>query len=270
MLGKIFEDINLKHLSENDFLELRKAVPDHGVICVKNQDFTIEEMISFTKRFGTPVCLPEGLRFNNTQDKYPELTRVSNILPNGELIQNHDAANYWHVDGDFWPPVENYIFNFLYAVIVPEKGGETGFSDLRKAYTSLNENVKNKIEGLQIVSSCADIPDFKDAKPEELPPKAYHNIKHQHVETQRTGLYINYPTTTIDQLSKEESDSIMKQLVEAIEIEENQYIHQWNVGDILIWDNTSVMHKSMGGYGNYKRLLHRTQAFIKANQTLTN
>lgn len=264
MLGYTFDTIDLKNLTNIQFATLRKAIPKHGVICVKNQDLSAEELINFTKQFGTPVLLPEGLRFNNTQQEYPELTRVSNILPNGNLIPNHNAANYWHVDGDFWQPGENYIFNFLHALIVPEKGGETGFTDLRKAYESLDSEIKNEIKNLQIVSSCADIPDFKNAKPEELPPIAYHNIKHKHVETQQTGIYINYPTTKINNVSSNESNRIMKHLVDAIEIDKNQYIHKWEKGDVLIWDNTSVMHKSMGGYGNFKRLLHRTQAFIKA------
>lgn len=264
MLGYTFKNINLKKLNEGEFIKLREAIPKHGVICVKNQDFSPRELINFTKKFGDPVLLPEGLRFNNTQQEYPELTRVSNIRPNGELIPNHNAANYWHVDGDFWQPGENYIFNFLHALIVPEKGGETGFTDLRKAYEFLDNDLKKAIENLQIVSSCADIPDFKNAKPEELPPIAYHNIKHKHIETHQTGIYINYPTTRIDKLPIEESDKIMKELVKAIEFEDHQYIHKWEKGDILIWDNTSVMHKSMGGYGNHKRLLYRTQSFIQA------
>jgi alpha-ketoglutarate-dependent taurine dioxygenase len=54
----------------------------------------------------------------------------------------------------------------------------------------------------------------------------------------------------------------MGQLVAAIENPAIQYMHEWEEGDLLIWDNTSVMHRGMGGYKDYPRLLFRTQAFI--------
>ena len=262
MLGYTLDSIDLKNLSETDFITLRKAIPDHGVVLIKRQDLNLDQLVGLTKRFGEPVLLPEGLRFNNTYQSYPELARVSNILPDGKLLQNHKAAEYWHSDGDFWQPGRNYLFNLLYSEIVPKEGGQTGFVDLRQAYDKLSSEIKEEIQELSVVVCCDDIPDFKDAKEEERQPDAYHRVKHVHPETGKVGLYFGHTKATIANIPQKDSERIVGEIVKAIEQTDIQYIHNWEPGDILIWDNTSVMHRGMGGYHNYPRVLYRTQAFI--------
>ncbi|CAA6829546.1 MAG: Putative taurine catabolism dioxygenase [uncultured Aureispira sp.] len=263
MLGFTFENLDIKNLTQDQFIAIRKAVPLHGVVVIKNQNLCEEDLIAFTHKFGTPVLLPEALRFNNTKREHPELARVSNILPDGTLLKDHTAAEYWHSDGDFWQPGQNYIFNVLYSLIVPKVGGDTGFVDLELAYNSLSEDLKKKIENLEITVSCDEIPDFKDIKPEDRQPDALHRIKHEHIETKKIGLYLGHLFAKLNDLAPAESDTIMGQLTQAIENPANQYVHKWSVGDVLIWDNTAVMHRGMGGYQNFKRLLFRTQAFIE-------
>ena len=202
MHAYIFDNIDIRDLNRDELFSLRKAVPEHGVICIKHQNLDVSDLVEFTKLFGKPVKLPDGLRFNNTLDEYPELARISNFKPDGTLIKQHNAAEYWHVDGDFWQPGQNYIFNFLYSVEVPNQGGETGFADLRQAYQLLDQELKNEIENLRFISSCAAIPDFKHAKKNEHLPDACHPIKHRHVETEKEGLYINYSSTPIEGMSE--------------------------------------------------------------------
>ena len=247
MLGFVIEDINLNQLSEEDFQRIRRAVPEHGVVLIKQQAISIDTLVELTERFGRPLHLPEGLRFNNTEKDYPALARVSNILPDGTLLKGHKAAEYWHSDGDFWQPGDNYIFNFLYSRIVPKEGGQTGFVDLRLAYEQLPAATQEELTDKAVLVSCDDIPDFKDAKEEERQPDALHKIKHEHIETQRIGLYFGHTKAAVHNVTPETSDRLMRQLVAAIENPAIQYIHEWEEGDLLIWDNTSVMHRGMGG-----------------------
>lgn len=262
-LGSVIEIDDCNSMDEAVFLSLRKKVPEIGVVVLKKQIFDVEQLVKLTKKFGEPVVLPEGLRFNNIVKEHPEIARVSNILPNGELIDKHAAAEYWHNDGNFWQPEDKYIFNFLYSEIAPPVGGQTGFVDLRLAYEALPDKVKQRIAELNIKVCCKNIPDFKNASPEELQPDALHAIKHTHVETGATGLYFGNANATIDGVSKAEEEEIMGYLLESIENPDFQYIHQYEPGDLLIWDNTTVMHRGLGGYMNEPRLLFRTQAFIK-------
>jgi taurine dioxygenase len=263
MLAFVFENVDLQTMDAASYAKIRSAVSEHGVVCIKNQRLSVDELVQLTERFGEPVKLPEALRFNNTYKAYPQVARVSNILPDGTLLQGHKAAEHWHSDGDFWQPRRNFLFNFLYSKTAPAQGGDTGFVDLRTAYESLDPAIKAEIQGLKVAVSCDEIPDFKDVSPQEREPDAYHQIKHSHIETGRVGLYIGHAKATIHGVSSSESDRIMGQLVAAIEDPVHQHMHEWTPGDLLIWDNTSVMHRSMGGYGNHPRLLYRTQAFIQ-------
>jgi len=265
MLGFTIDDVNLNALSKEDFLKIRKLIPEHGVVLIKNQNLTIDSLVKITHQFGEPVLLPEGLRFKNVEKSYPEIARVSNILADGTLLKNHKAAEYWHSDGDFWQPGRNFIFNILYSEVVPKEGGQTGFVDLRDAYESLPSQIKLDLEEKSVLVCCDDIPDFIDAKKEERQPDARHKVKHTHIETGRIGLYFGHTKASIDSVSEATSNKIMNELVKAIENPAIQYIHEWEKGDVLIWDNTSVMHRGMGGYANYPRVLFRTQAFVKPN-----
>ncbi|MGH1337081.1 MAG: TauD/TfdA dioxygenase family protein [Aureispira sp.] len=262
MLGFVIEGIDLKALSKEAFQQIRQAVPVHGVVVLKQQTISIDELVEVTKRFGKPLHLPEGLRFNNPEASYPAVARVSNILADGTLLKEHRAAEYWHSDGDFWQPGDNYIFNVLYSKIVPQMGGQTGFVDLRLAYEKLPLAIQEELTDKTVLVSCDDIPDFKDALEEERQPDALHLIKHYHKETQRLGLYFGHTKAVVHGVSQADSSRLMEALIAAINDTSIQYIHEWEEGDLLIWDNTSVMHRGMGGYKNYPRLLYRTQAFV--------
>lgn len=255
---------DLRTMSSDRVTELKEVlIPKHGVILLKNQThLSMDDMMTITHRFGTPVNLPESLRFNNTYDAYPALARISNIKPDGTLIKSHKGAEYWHSDGDFWGPRRNYVFNFLYAEVVPPVGGQTGLVDLRRAYHRLDDTTKQEINDLEIVVKCSDIPDFKGASDTFMQPDAYHKIRHEHIVTGTVGLYIGSKDSTIHGVSQTESDRLMAKLYAAIADPSDQLIHQWEAGDMLIWDNTSTMHRSMGGYMDHPRVLYRTQAFM--------
>ncbi len=258
---RVFENIDVKNLTQEEFEEIRKAVPQNGVILIKNQHLSLNELIAWTKRFGEPIELPDGLRFNNFHKEYPEVTRISNILPNGELLQNYSGAEYWHSDGDFWQAPKNYVFSCLYAEKVPPTGGETGFADLRLAYNNLSQELKDKIKNLRVWVSPKNIPDFEGAKESELPPDAYHNIAYLHPETKLLCLYFGCTASDIEGLNREDGQKLLKELMAEVEKNEHVYAHKWSPNDLLMWDNTSTMHRSLGGYGNYPRLMYRTQAY---------
>ena len=151
----------------------------------------------------------------------------------------------------------------MYAEKVPPKGGETGFADLRLAYNGLSQELKDKIKNLRVWVSPKNIPDFEGAKESELPPDAYHNIAYLHPETKQLCLYFGCTASDIEGLSREEGQALLKELMAEVEKNEYVYAHKWSPNDLLMWDNTSTMHRSLGGYGNYPRLMYRTQAYAK-------
>lgn len=66
--------------------------------------------------------------------------------------------------------------------------------------------------------------------------------------------------STIEELEGQTSAQMISDLLGRLQGEGNMYVHEWEEGDVLVWDNLSVFHRSMGGYGNHERLLYRGQA----------
>lgn len=171
--GKTLIDLTPEELYQNVAGELFK----NGVILIPNQDkLTLSEFSEITSRFGSLVKLPKQLGFNNLQQELPEIVRVGNVSNDGKLMEQYVAAEYWHADGEFWPKGRNYILNFLFSHLVPEKGGDTAFIDMQNIFYSLDENEKVKLENSNFQVDIELIPDFKGVDPKALELDKLRNI----------------------------------------------------------------------------------------------
>lgn len=108
-----------------------------------------------------------------------------------------------------------------------------------------------------------DIDDFKKASPDEVPPPARHPVLFPHPLTQQLALYLPDSSTGTQKANRDYSGEVralgdrIRQRVSALE-------HVWAVGDLLIVDNLQAMHRPIGGYGDYPRLLYRCQVRCRA------
>ncbi len=169
-------------------------------------------------------------------------------------------AEYWHHDGDEYANDDKYVLNFLHSKETPKTGGNTGFLDMKTAFDNLDEKMKNKFEGAIIKLDPHDFPDFKNAPKEDVPPPTFHQVFYKHPILEFTSIYIGMGLNHIEkngQIMKEKGQDIFD-LVEKIPGVFME--HKWEQGDILIWDNLQVAHRSMGGYYEERRLLYRGQA----------
>jgi taurine dioxygenase len=252
---------SISDLDSEEIILLKKNLMHHGIICLPKQDIKPVELLNFTEKWGEVLALPAGLAFNNQEPNLPQIARVGNVRPDGTVIPNNTLAEYWHHDGDFWQSGENHIINFLYGVKIPTKGGRTGFLDTRKAYQELSEIEKAKLENSYIVVHSSDITDFKDAKEEEKPQNAKHPVCFPNPFTKEIALYLPESYTGINKDGQ--TIGFSKDYIEQIQAQQGIFQYVWEVGDLLIWDNLQVMHRSMGGYFDEARLLFRCQARLK-------
>ncbi|EGD74167.1 taurine catabolism dioxygenase TauD [Salpingoeca rosetta] len=156
--------------------------------------------------------------------------------------------------------------NFLYSVIVPEEGGDTGFADTVLALQQMDPELRKELEGLQIEVDARKIPDFSSLKEDdERFPVALHSIIFNHDESGIESLYPGNGNVTIKGKTKEESRDIIGRVLAHLDREPYVYYHKWTKGDLVLWDNKTCMHRSMGGYGNHPRKLFRTQCFHHPN-----
>lgn len=264
LMGKVINIDNVAKLSEQEIELIIHNVLNYGVCCIKGQDLSPQKLDVLATLFGTKIVLPEYMAFNNQVDQYKSVVKVSNMAKDGTVIKNYTGAQYWHQDGEFNIGKKRRVWNFLYSQITPAHGGDTGFCDARRVLKILPDELRSFVEEHQISVDPNTIPDFNLDSGNMADKKSatvYHNmvetIKHVPEEVLYMGT-IN--CANILGLKPEESEQVKDELVNFLSREDNLYVHKWTTNDLLIWDNMLVYHKSMGGYGNEKRLLYRAQA----------
>lgn len=135
------------------------------------------------------------------------------------------------------------------------------FLDTHKAYLALREGTKERLKDAYTTVHASDIKDFKDAPKAQQPGNALHNVLQRNPISGKFSLYLPMSSTGI-QAANGTKIGDNTEYITSIETDSAQGVIQfrWEVGDLLIWDNTQTMHRSMGGYSDSPRLLHRVQA----------
>lgn len=258
---RILNHINAKELQTKDIETIRQEVLKHGLIMLPNQFLSVDELHQFTLKIGNPIKLPRETSFGEQENIARTVVRVSNIRKDGTLITGHKGAIEWHTDSAYYAKPLNKTWNILYGEIIPKKGGETAFAYCQLAYQKLSIQQKNFLRNKKIVVDAKKIPNFYV---NENFPVAEHDIIFKHPLSFKKSLYVSGPTNviTIKDQNEKDSQEIMQSLHEHILQKENLYIHSWRKGDLLIWDNLMMLHRSLGNYGDQSRLLFRTQVRI--------
>ncbi|WP_328719019.1 TauD/TfdA family dioxygenase [Streptomyces sp. NBC_00247] len=249
-------------LSDRDFDRIYQAWIDTTILLVRGQDMTPEQHIAFTRRFGEVFAYTRS-QFNDAE--YPEILILSNLTQDGKPIGSAYSGRVWHSDGAYLtsPPVGS----MLYAREIPPAGGDTWYGNMFAAYEALPRAVKERIEDLKVIISRVqsrpyNYPDRPAPTEQERAEwtEVAHPLVRLHEESGRKALYAggNVPWR-IEGLSEDESAPLITFLQEFAIQPRFTYRHQWQVGDIVLWDNRSAMHRATPyDQVNHRRLLHRT------------
>src|SRR3954451_18989578 len=148
-LGAEVVGVDLRDVDDHAFKAIHRAWLDHLVLLFRNQDLDDDQLIAFSRRFGDLDLAPiqeNGRRF---VDGHPEIYVVSNVLENGVAIGSLGAGEaVWHTDMSYLedPPKAS----MLYAIEVPSLGGNTGFTNMYRAFEDLPDALKQRIEGRRL------------------------------------------------------------------------------------------------------------------------
>lgn len=153
----------------------------------------------------------------------------------------------------------------LHPMSLPRYGGDTQFVNMHDAYDDLPEAMKRRIEGLRAVHvweskfSPRKLRPLTEESKEELPPPGIHPLVRVHPENGRKALYLNpVRIDSIVGMPDNEALALIKELMAHATQKKYEYRHQWRYGDMVIWDNRSVMHQANGDYDmNETRYLYR-------------
>lgn len=245
--------VELARLDDAAWAEVHRAYLDHKVLLFHGQRFTPQELIAFSERFG-PVE-PHTVRMYRHAEA-PGITILSNRVEMGRPKGIRDAGSHWHSDYSYRAIPANVTI--LYALEVPEEGGDTIVCDLQAAWESLPEDVKRRVDGrMQRI-------EYRWTRDREHPesrwkllsederretPEVVHPVVRTHPETGRKALFVFSGLTSgvkgIVDTDEAESDELLGLLFAHAEQDRFQYRVKWTApGDVLLWDNRCTMHRA--------------------------
>jgi taurine dioxygenase len=256
-------------LDDAAFAELRAAWLSHGgLLVLRDQDLDPDGQVAFARRFGP--LYGEADQFQESVRRYllpgqPALYRVSNKVVDGVAQGRARAGDYWHSDVSF--RARPAAASLLYAIELPETGGDTLFADMARAYAALPEATQARLAGLravhdfQIAARGSGTYDASQLEPRDFDGtnRAVHPVVITHPETGRKAIFVNPGfTAAVLGLAPGESDALLAELQAHATRPEFVTRHEWRPGDLVIWDNRSLMHRAVVDYeGRGARYLHR-------------
>lgn len=242
-------------LDDAVFAEIQDAFHDHLVIVLRDQKIEPDHLAAFTKRFGAVEPHPLGSR--RGLDGQPEVMILENKP--GKLGPRND---FWHSDISFG--VQPPLGSILYSIKITEGRGDTMFCNMYDAYEGLSKGLRTMLDGMTALHSAEKlVQEVPNRLSVDVAPAAVeHPVVRTHVGTGRKALYVNpHYTLNFKDWTPEESQPLLDMLTARATRPENVYRHQWQVGDVLMWDNRCTMHYAVRDYDDtMPRLLHRTTA----------
>jgi alpha-ketoglutarate-dependent 2,4-dichlorophenoxyacetate dioxygenase len=234
--------------------EIVAAMDRYAVLVFRGQKLGEDEQIACAKQFG-PLDL--GLRKLRRGEahrfRHAELIDLSNTEADGKLVSrdhpklfSNIANQFWHSDSSFQKPAARY--SMLHAMVVPPKGGETEYADLRAAYDALPEDLKKEIAGLEAehyaLHSRLLLGDtsYSEEQKKTIPPATWPLVR-THAGSGRKVLWVGIHATHILGMTVPEGRMLLAELLEHATQREFVYRHQWRVGDLVMWDNRAVVHR---------------------------
>ncbi len=265
-LGADIAGVDLSRpLDEATFKAIEAAWHQHLVLRFRGQNLDDPGLLAIARRFGVLDKAPVHAAADTDHDPYPEITVMSNIKVNGKPIGNlgHYEAE-WHTDMSY--NERTPIGSLLYSLEVPPEGGDTGFSNLYRAFETLPAELKRAIAGKSCKhdSSRTSVGDlrkgFKDVTDPREAPGAVHPIVRTHPATRRNALFLGRRRNAyIVGLPLDESEDLLNRLWAHASKAEFAWYQQWKVGDLIMWDNRCAMHRRDAFDPESRRLMHRTQ-----------
>jgi taurine dioxygenase len=261
-------------LTASDVKAIVSAWSDRLVLIFHDQKLTDPELIAFSKNFGEldpPGPNPYGQPFLKD---HPELNVISNVVENGRPIGNLGAGEaVWHADMTYVEiPPKAAMLHALEAP-PPESGGNTYFANMFAAYESLPENLKKAADGKIAVHDASTNSagmlrkGYKEVTDVRQTVGAHHPLVRTEAQTGRKALFLGRrPNAYVLGLELAESEALLDDLWAHATQPRFILCHQWKVGDLLMWNNVSVLHRRDPFDPETRRVMHRSQ--IKGDERI--
>ena len=257
LMGAEITGIDLRNkISKETKAELLKAITNHLVVCIKGQKLSPSKLADVSRLFGKPK---QYFVKDETVDDIPEVIVVSNRTREDKPKV---YASHWHTDDSYRK--KPATLTFIYPDILPENGGGTDFINCYSVYDDLPQELKIKIKKLRAVHkwqsrrNVSEVVKLTKEQEKDTPP-VEHPLIRTHPMSNKKSVYIN--PNRIDHISgfnETDSDKLLDEIYEFSFQDKFQYRHNYEKGDLVIWDNRCTMHKANSDYDvSHLRIMHR-------------
>ncbi len=265
-IGAMVLDVDLAKIDEKAFTAISEAFDKYNGLLFREQSLSPEQLVKFSRLFGDLDHAPQMENGQTAVAGFPEIYIVSNILnENKEPIGSLGAGEaVWHTDMSYLPNPPD--ISMLYALEIPPVGGDTSLCSMVTAFNTLPDKIKTKVARLSIkhdgTYNSGGL--LRKGLREDNDPMTCagqpHPIVCAHPRTNQPVLYLGRRRNAyIVGLEREESEDLLDSLWDYATLPENSYTHQWQVGDLLMWDNRATMHRRDPFDSSARRLMQRTQ-----------
>jgi len=254
MLGPGFaaevRGVGLADVAERDeaYAWVRAAFEAHSVLVFRGQPITNELQLAYSRRFGPLEIAKAASRGEGTP-----FSVLTNIEPDGSLVPpDHKeslrarANQLWHTDSCFKDPPA--LASVLSARVIAPVGGETEFASTRLGWDRLPDTMRARLANAcawhDYAHSRGKIAPHLASERERttLPPVRW-RVRWRNPANGRDSLYIASHTCAIDGVAKEEALELIEQLIAHVTAPGHTYLHRWQPGDVIMWDNRCVLHR---------------------------
>jgi taurine dioxygenase len=274
-LGAEISGVDLSEPLTSSDVEIIEGVwRDRLVVVFHDQKLSDPQLVTFSKNFGDldpPGPNPYGQPFLK---EHPELNVISNVVENGQPIGNlGDGEAVWHADMTYvdMPPKAAMLHSL--EAPPPNAGGNTHFANMFTAYDALPADLKTVVAGKIAIHDASTNSagmlrkGYKEVTDVRQTVGAHHPLIRTEPETGRKALFLGRrPNAYVVGMNIEESEALLDALWAHATQPHFTLCHRWKIGDLLMWNNLSVLHRRDPFDPKTRRVMHRSQ--IKGNERI--
>lgn len=235
---------------------VQSAYQKHHLLMFRQPGLTEEDQIRLSRLFGDLLVRNSYDGSYGKEAHYISNNRPDGVLPIGEIEFHHDHLFYEK-------PLRTAL---LYAIEVPASGSRTRFRNMCAMLEKLPPALRTRAEAVQ----CEHFFNYDDnysgrqdpAKDSPRAQRAWHPFVWRDEHTQHQALWmVRISTIGYRGVSHEEGEALLEELWQTAEqTPEINYIHEWQPGDMVIWNNLTLAHARLPFLSSEPRTLRRTSA----------
>jgi taurine dioxygenase len=241
---------NLAALDDNGLGRIKDEFYRNQLLVARGQKLSPTQFLQFARRIGPPE--PHVIdQFHHPE--HADILILSNVEKDGKPTGLADAGTYFHTDYSYLEVPARATM--LYSIQVPKAGGDTLFANQYAAYDDLPAEMKASVDPLVALHHYGNRDDLDKGsrtvasvlsdEQEKKVTWVKHKLARPHPVTGRTALYaVNGSSFGIEGMADEEALALLRRLALHSTQEKYQLRLKYGVGDVVIWDNASLLHSA--------------------------